>query len=109
MDVVANRRTASRVTFGRGFDVQIVAIDGTWRRECTMMDASETGARLALKASIVGLNLKEFFLLLSTTGVAFRRCQLAWINGEQIGADFLKENGTPKKKSKPSVAKGSET
>src|SRR5207237_6965082 len=103
MDVVTNRREASRVTFAKGFDVQIVAIDGTWRRECTMMDASETGARLALKASIVGLSLKEFFLLLSSTGVAFRRCKLAWVNGEQIGADFLKENGSPKKTGRPSA------
>src|SRR5947208_3522787 len=108
MDVITNRRKASRVTFGRGIDVQIVAIDGTWRRGCTMMDVSETGARLSLKASIVGLNIKEFFLLLSSTGVAFRRCELAWINGEQIGAGFLKENGAPKKTSKPSVANGGE-
>jgi hypothetical protein len=73
-----------------------------------MKDASETGARLSLKGSIVGLNMKEFFLLLSSTGVAFRRCQLAWINGEEIGADFLRENGAPKKTSKPSGADGGE-
>ena len=105
MDVGVNRRQATRVTFAKGFDVQIVAIDGTWRRECMMMDASDTGARLSLKTSIVGLNLNEFFLLLSSTGVAFRRCKLAWVNGEEIGADFLRENGAPKKTRKPSVAK----
>ena len=91
MDAIANRRNTSRVTFTRGIDVQIVAIDGTWSRKCTMMDASELGARLALKASMEGLHLKEFFLLLSSTGAAFRRCELAWVNGEQIGANFLKE------------------
>ena len=101
MDVVANRREASRVTFGRGIDVQLVAIDGTWRRKCTMLDVSETGARLSLKASIKGLNLTEFFLLLSSTGVAFRRCELAWVNGEQIGANFLKGSAPQKKKKEP--------
>ena len=101
MDVVANRREASRVTFGRGIDVHLVAIDGTWRRKCTMLDVSETGARLSLKASIKGLNLTEFFLLLSSTGVAFRRCEFAWVNGEQIGANFLKGIAPQKEKSVP--------
>jgi len=93
----ANRRNASRVNFSRGIDVQIVAIDGTWRRQCTMLDASETGARLAPKGSVEGLNLKEFFLLLSSTGAAFRRCELAWVNGDHIGATFLKEAKPAKK------------
>ena len=101
MGVAADRREASRVSFGRGIDVQLVAIDGTWRRECTMLDVSETGARLSLKTSINGLNLTEFFLLLSSTGVAFRRCELAWVNGEQIGANFLKGIAPQKEKSVP--------
>lgn len=91
MDAIANRRDTSRVTFTRGIDVHIVAIDGTWSRKCTMKDASETGARLALEGSAVGPALKEFFLLLSSTGAAFRRCELAWVNGDQIGVNFLKE------------------
>ncbi|MGM4906878.1 PilZ domain-containing protein [Tardiphaga sp. 866_E4_N2_1] len=83
-------RKEARVIFARGFDVWIMAIDGTWRRECVMKDASETGAQLITKNSIGGLNLKEFFLLLSTTGLAFRRCELAWVNGDQLGVNFLR-------------------
>jgi hypothetical protein len=67
-----------------------MAIDGMSRRECILKDVSDTGAQLIIKTSIGGLNLKEFFLLLSTTGLAFRRCQLAWVNGNQIGVNFLK-------------------
>lgn len=93
MDAAANRRKVHRVVFSRGIDVQIFAIDGTWHRDCSMLDVSDTGARLALKSSIEGLNLKEFFLVLSSSGVAFRRCELAWINGDQIGATFLNEAG----------------
>lgn len=93
MDTTANRRKTSRVIFSHGIDVQIFAIDGTWRRPCTMLDVSETGTRLEIKSSLQGLNLKEFFLVLSSTGVAFRRCALAWINGEQIGANFLTGTG----------------
>ena len=70
--------------------------DGTWRRPCTMEDVSDTGARLTIDGSIEGLNLKEFFLLLSTMGKAYRRCQLAWVNGDQVGVHFLKP-GTKKK------------
>lgn len=95
-------RNEARVTFARGFDVHIMAIDGTWRRECILKDVSDTGAQLITKTSIGGLHLKEFFLLLSTTGLAFRRCQLAWVNGDQIGVYFLKV-GT-KKPTTPPVA-----
>ena len=98
MDTTENRRKVHRVVFSRAIDVQIFAIDGTWRRACAMLDVSETGARLALGSSIEGLNLKEFFLVLSSTGVAFRRCELAWINGDQIGATFLKETSGSKQK-----------
>ncbi|MGH6709122.1 MAG: PilZ domain-containing protein [Bradyrhizobium sp.] len=107
MNVAPNRRNASRVSFANGIDVHIVAIDGTWNRKCTMMDVSETGARLALAGSVVGLSLKEFFLLLSSTGAAFRRCELAWVNGEQIGVNFLREVATQKRKSKVPVGQDS--
>ncbi len=63
-----------------------------------MLDISESGVRLVLKSSLEGLKLKEFFLVLSSTGAAFRRCELAWINGEEIGAHFLKETGPSKQK-----------
>ena len=70
----------------------MMAIDGTWRRECTMEDVSEGGARLTVEGSIEGLLLREFFLLLSSTGLAYRRCQLAWVNGNQIGVNVLKQS-----------------
>jgi hypothetical protein len=38
------------------------------------------------------LDLKEFFLLLSSTGLAYRRCQLVRIAGEQIGVRFLAQD-----------------
>jgi hypothetical protein len=91
-------RKAHRVVFERGYAANMMAIDGTWRRPCTMLDVSDTGAKLTVDGSIEGLNLKEFFLLLSTMGKAYRRCQLAWVNGDQVGVFFLKP-GDKKKKS----------
>ena len=87
---MTERRKGERVTFERGFTAHMMGIDGTWRRECTMEDISETGAKLTVEGSVEGLHLKEFFLLLSSTGLAYRRCELAWVNGDQIGVNFLK-------------------
>ncbi len=79
----------------------MMGIDGTWRRECTMEDVSETGAKLTVEGSVEGLHLKEFFLLLSSTGLAYRRCELSWVNGDQIGVNFLKP--AKRRKRRPNV------
>ncbi|GLR99510.1 hypothetical protein ACVMFA_007263 [Bradyrhizobium liaoningense] len=39
--------------------------------------------QLQVGTSIEGLTLNEFFLLLSSTGLAYRRCQLERVNGEE--------------------------
>lgn len=88
MNALVKKRKAARVVFTQKINVRIVAIDGTWSRQCLMKDASETGIGLVMLSSIEGLNVKEFFLLLSSVGLAYRRCELAWVNGEQIGARF---------------------
>jgi len=75
---------AERVTFSRGYDVCLMAIDGTWRRDCQLNAISDTDATLTVEGSIQGLNLKEFFLLLSSTGLAYRRCELVRVNGTDI-------------------------
>ena len=74
----------------------MMAIDGTWRRSCILEDVSDAGAKLTIDGSIEGLNLKEFFLLLSTMGKAYRRCQLAWVNGDQVGVFFIKPGNKKK-------------
>jgi hypothetical protein len=90
-------RKSERVDFERGIRVYIMGIDGTWRRDCMMIDASQTGARLRIEGSFEGLDLKEFFLLLSSTGLAFRRCRMVRIDGDQIGVQFLERDKTKKK------------
>ena len=102
----AERRKGDRVTFERGFAAHMMGIDGTWRRDCVMEDVSETGAKLTVEGSVEGLHLKEFFLLLSSTGLAYRRCELAWVNGDQIGVNFLKQ-GDKKKKARQARGRGS--
>jgi hypothetical protein len=93
------KRQSHRVAFERGYPVHMMAIDGTWRRTCTLNDVSDGGASLTVDSSIENLSLKEFFLLLSSTGLAYRRCELAWVNGDQLGVSFQRLDGP--RKSKP--------
>lgn len=89
---------AERVTFSRGYDVCIMAIDGTWRRDCQLRAVSDNDATLSVEGSIQGLNLKEFFLLLSSTGLAYRRCELVRVNGTDMDIQFLKGKNGKKKR-----------
>src|SRR3981081_3615235 len=93
-------RKSERVDFERGVRVYIMGIDGTWRRDCMMIDVSQTGARLCIEGSFEGLDLKEFFLLLSSTGLAFRRCRMVRVAGDQIGVEFLARDKAKKKSTK---------
>ena len=97
-------RKSERVDFERGIPIHIMGIDGTWRRDCVMIDVSQTGARLRIEGSYEGLDLKEFFLLLSSTGLVYRRCRLVRVTGDQIGVEFLKQSTT-----KPKRAAGGRT
>jgi hypothetical protein len=93
-------RKSDRVAFSRGLDARMVAVDGTWHRKCTVLDISSTGAKVMVDESFDGLNLKEFFLRLSSTGLVFRRCGLIRVNGSEIGVSFSEEPSTRSKKKK---------
>ena len=93
----SERRKGDRVVFERGIPAHMMAIDGTWRRECVMEDVSETGAKLTVEGSVEGLHLKEFFLLLSSTGLAYRRCELVRVNGTEMDIRFLRGKHAKKK------------
>ena len=93
-----------RVTFSRGYDVCIMAIDGTWRRDCQLNAISDADATLTVEGSIQGLNLKEFFLLLSSTGLAYRRCELVRVNGTEMDIHFLRGKHAKKRSGAASTA-----
>lgn len=85
------------VAFERPLPAQMMAIDGTWRRSCTIREISQEEATLLADAPIEGLALKEFFPLLSSTGLAYRRCQFEGVNGSDILVSFLRLNDKRKK------------
>jgi len=89
--MVTERRNYERVQFGRGYVARVMAIDGTWQRDCHIGDVSDTGAKLRICGAINAIDTQEFFLVLSPTGNAFRRCERVWVNGDEVGVRFLKE------------------
>src|ERR1700757_3755904 len=84
------KRKADRVRFDHKHAATLVGVDGTWRRSCVLVDVSDTGAKLQIDGSTEVLKAREFFLLLSSTGLAFRRCELVWIDGSNAGVRFVK-------------------
>jgi len=97
-------RKGTRVSFERAIDAQMMGIDGTWRRDCKLADVSVSGARLIVCGSMEGLDIKEFFLILTPNGAAFRRCELIRVNGDQIGIRFLKKSETRGKQARRSAS-----
>jgi hypothetical protein len=95
--VTADKRKTERVAFQPGLGVGIVALDGTWSSDCTMLDASEGGVLLQLDKPPDPSTVGEFFLSLTKTGKAFRRCELSWISDGRIGARFVTQDKKSRK------------
>jgi hypothetical protein len=102
-----DNKAPERVTFSRGYGVCIMGIDGTWRRDCLLNAISGNDAMLTVEGTIQGLNLREFFLLLSSTGLAYRRCELVRVNGTEIDVQFL--NGKKNKKKRSGASSGQDS
>jgi hypothetical protein len=87
MSTNERRKCASRVRFERPLAVRVMAIDGTWCRECLLIDVSESGARIELTSPAA--ELTEFFLLLTSfANPVFRRCTRQWVDGILMGVAF---------------------
>lgn len=87
-------RKAERVRFEHRCPVNLMGVDGTWRRSCVLIDVSATGAKLVVEGSLEVLQAHEFFLILSSTGLAFRRCELVRVDGSEVGVRFIAERKT---------------
>ncbi|UPK30944.1 PilZ domain-containing protein [Bradyrhizobium sp. 195] len=90
----AEQRSDRRVVFERPIEARLMAIDGTWQRACKIHDVSELGAKLVIDGAI---GQKEFFLVLSPIGLAYRHCELSWVNGEFVGVQFINRGKASKR------------
>jgi hypothetical protein len=87
-------RKAERKRLEHRYPVNLMGVDGTWRRSCVLLDVSATGARLEVDGTVDVLKSREFFLLLSSTGLAFRRCELVRVDGAEVGVRFTTDKKT---------------
>lgn len=85
-------RKALRVRMDHKQAVNLMGSDGTWQRSCVLLDVSQTGAKIEVEGTLDVLQAKEFFMLLSSTGLAYRRCELVWIDGTLAGVHFIKDS-----------------
>ena len=69
-----------------GYRAKIVAPDGSWGRNCRVVDVSDGGARLVTEQPIELPD--EFILALSVRGAATRRCHVVWKQDCEIGVEF---------------------
>ena len=90
------RQDKLRVRFSQPVSVWIMGIDGTWRRSCSMEDISDTGAKLTVEGALDGLHLKELFLLLSSTGLAYRSLRTG-VAPRRTDRGFVFAGGKPKR------------
>ena len=90
-------RKAERVRLENRYPVNLMGIDGTWRRNCFLVDVSATGAKLEVEGSLEVLKALEFFLVLSSTGLAFRRCELVRVDGPEVGVRLITEKKTKRR------------
>ncbi|WP_407112490.1 PilZ domain-containing protein [Bradyrhizobium sp. LMG 9283] len=97
-------RKAFRVKMDHRQPVNLMGSDGTWRRRCVLLDVSQSGAKIEVEGTLDVLQAKEFFMLLSSTGLAYRRCELVWIDGTTAGVHFITADGKKKPAGVPAPA-----
>jgi hypothetical protein len=61
--------------------------NGTQRRNCTVLDVSDHGARIMVESS--ASVPREFWLVLTKSGTRRRRCRVVWRSDGQIGVSYL--------------------
>ena len=85
MSKSSNRRKTVRRPLS--YPAKIIATDGSWGRNCRVVDVSDGGAKLALEkpAELPA----DFLLALSMRGGAVRKCQLMWTDDCEIGVQFV--------------------
>jgi PilZ domain len=93
-------RKADRIRFETRYPVNLMGVDGTWHRSCVLLDVSQSGARLEVEGTLEVLRAQEFFLVLSSRGLAFRRCELIRVDGSEVGVRFIEDK---KKKGHPVI------
>ncbi len=65
---------------------KLVPGNGLPMRDCTVLDISESGAKLGVGSA--GDLPSDFAIMLSPRGYPYRRCRLVWRSAAQVGVSF---------------------
>ena len=71
------------------YPAKLVALDGSWGRNCRVVDVSEGGAKLVTEHPVQLPS--DFFLAFSMRGKATRKCRVVWSADCEIGVEFERE------------------
>lgn len=94
-------RLDKHVAFEHGYPCRVLSIDGTRCCNALLEDVSDGGAKLTLFGSEDDFDFTEFFLVLSSWATAHRRCARVWLNGQQIGVEFVRQKAARSRARKP--------
>jgi hypothetical protein len=84
------RRGPARFRFEYPLDVRVLAIDGTWCRDCQLIEVSDTTALISLSGSPV--TDAEMILLLTKFGCpVFRMCKRTSVDGALMNLSFHRD------------------
>ena len=84
------RKGSARFRFEHPLDVRILAIDGTWCRDCQLIEVSESSAQISLSGSPV--SDAEMILLLTKFGCpVFRMCKRTSVDGGLMNLAFHRD------------------
>jgi hypothetical protein len=89
----SNRRKSARRALS--YSAKIVAKDGSWGRNCRVVDVSDGGAKLMTEKPIE--LPRNFVLALSMYGKALRHCRVVRSQGCEIGVAFEQPVAEPEK------------
>jgi hypothetical protein len=81
---MGNRRKSTRRALN--YPAKIIANDGSWGRNCRLVDVSDSGARLITEEQ---LELPPDFTLALSNKIA-RRCHVTWVEDKEIGVEFVR-------------------
>jgi hypothetical protein len=83
-------KSNASIHFDPPLRARLMGVDRTWSRDCFLLEVSDNGMQFQFEGLTDGT--LEFFLVLSACRQpSFRRCKLAWINGDRIGVSFEKK------------------
>ena len=84
------RRGPARFRFEHPLEFRILAVDGTWCRDCQLIEVSESSAQISLNGSPV--TDAEMILLLTKFGCpVFRMCKRTSVDGGLMNLAFHRD------------------